>query len=68
MRDRRWWPVAVTLWAIVAWARVFSGSHYPSDVIVGAYVGVAVMIAVERWGRRLTTEAQRGTEEGVERK
>ena len=34
--------------ALVALARVFLGIHYPSDIFVGALIGIATSIAVNR--------------------
>jgi membrane-associated phospholipid phosphatase len=34
--------------ALVALARVFLGIHYPSDILVGALIGIATSIAVNR--------------------
>lgn len=44
--DSRWkpivWSTSLTLASSVAWARVASGKHFPSDVLVAALVGGAV--------------------------
>lgn len=37
---RSWWVLGPTA-ATVAFTRVYAGSHYPSDVVVGALVGMA---------------------------
>jgi undecaprenyl-diphosphatase len=34
--------------ALVALARVYLGIHYPGDVLVGALIGVATSVAVNR--------------------
>ena len=37
--------------AVHAFLRVYSGVHYPSDIIVGALIGVAGALAIYRlWG------------------
>lgn len=39
--------VAVFIWAaFVAYSRVYSGVHYPGDILVGALLGVGIGIAV----------------------
>ncbi len=35
-------PAAMTVWLLLAWARLASAHHYPSDVIVGATLGASV--------------------------
>lgn len=44
---RRWWATALlfALAAGVAWSRVYVGVHYPSDVLLGALVGLAAAAA-----------------------
>jgi membrane-associated phospholipid phosphatase len=43
----RWpWLVSATLTGLVGAARVFSGKHYPTDVVVGAMAGTAIGAAV----------------------
>lgn len=34
-------PIAICTWALISWARVASGHHYPSDVIAGTFVGAS---------------------------
>ena len=42
LHDRRWLP-ALLPWGILAGlARVYEGAHYPSDVLAGALVGLAL--------------------------
>lgn len=38
-RYRKFWPFFMSIAAVVAYSRVYVGSHYPSDVIVGALLG-----------------------------
>ena len=61
------WAVAplFVVAALVAWSRVYVGVHYPSDVLAGALLGVAVgllVLAVQRrpW-RRPPAEATGAT-------
>jgi undecaprenyl-diphosphatase len=45
----RWWGLFFGLFAgLVALARVYLGIHYPSDVFVGAMIGIATSIAINR--------------------
>jgi undecaprenyl-diphosphatase len=38
----RWFTVLILSWAVlVSYSRIYLGVHYPSDVIVGAFVGAA---------------------------
>lgn len=50
-----WGAVLVPVAASVAFSRVYTGVHYPSDVAVGSALGVAAAFAV----RRLAREAER---------
>jgi membrane-associated phospholipid phosphatase len=49
------WPLAAVLWVLLAGGRVFTGSHFVSDVLAGGAVGIAVMVIVDRsaWLDRL---------------
>ena len=41
----RWpslWLVALGLWLVLAWSRVATAHHYPSDLLGGTLLGVAV--------------------------
>lgn len=42
-----WWGAPLVV--LLAWARVRTGSHTPAQVLVGAVVGVAAVLAVQ-WG------------------
>jgi undecaprenyl-diphosphatase len=44
--------VALAGAAVMSYARVFVGLHYPGDVLAGALIGVGVGWAVMHWGRR----------------
>ncbi|MFF7502291.1 bifunctional phosphatase PAP2/diacylglycerol kinase family protein [Streptomyces lavendulae] len=50
-----WGAVLVPVAASVAFSRVYTGVHYPSDVVVGSALGVAAALAV----RGLAREAKR---------
>jgi undecaprenyl-diphosphatase len=56
------WVVAVALATAIGFARVYRGMHHPSDVVVGALVGLAalgVAILAVRTGRMATSERRR---------
>lgn len=38
----RLWPVGLTAWAAMAWARLAIGHHFASDVVAGTLLGAAV--------------------------
>jgi membrane-associated phospholipid phosphatase len=45
----RWWGLFFGVFAaFAAVARVFLGIHYPSDIVVGALIGIATSLAVNR--------------------
>ncbi len=46
--DRKVGLIFVILAALVAWARVAANVHFPIDVFVGAIIGTAVAIAIEK--------------------
>ena len=49
----RWGAGFVAAAALVAWSRMYLGSHYLSDVVAGAglgtLVGAALALAIRRW-------------------
>lgn len=55
---RRWGLAAVCAAAVMSYARVFVGLHYPGDVLAGAAIGLAVGWGVMHWGRRPLTAVQ----------
>jgi len=45
----RWWGVLFGVFAaFAALARVYLGIHYPSDIVVGALIGIATSLAINR--------------------
>jgi undecaprenyl-diphosphatase len=42
-------PAFSVFWVLLAWARVAAGHHYPSDLVVGATLGVIVTLPVSYW-------------------
>ncbi len=45
----RWpglWLVALGLWLVLAWSRIATAHHYPSDLLGGTLLGVAVALGV----------------------
>jgi len=56
-----WYPALrlplLVVAVLVGLARVFVGSHHPSDVVAGAMVGIAVWQALGRLARRRETES-----------
>lgn len=63
---RRWmWAVAVALMLGIGLSRIYLGVHFPTDVLGGAILGLALLFAWKRYGHRaerwfcaLTTAAQ----------
>jgi membrane-associated phospholipid phosphatase len=59
------WPAAAALWLALAGGRVLTGSHFPSDVLAGGALGLAIMSLIARWTwlaqllRRLAPERER---------
>jgi undecaprenyl-diphosphatase len=48
-----WYPRSTIVWLVLAtvvgWSRVALGSHFPSDVVAGAVLGIAVTLSFFRW-------------------
>jgi undecaprenyl-diphosphatase len=42
----RLWPLAVALAMLVGYSRIYVGSHYPLDVLVGGALGIAVALVL----------------------
>ena len=50
---RRWfWFLAITLMLGTGLSRIYLGVHFPTDVIGGAVLGIAMLILWSRYGRR----------------
>ncbi len=43
------WPFAAGALGVLAWCRLASAHHYPSDVLAGACVGAAIALPVSAW-------------------
>lgn len=46
LRWPRLWLAALGLWLILAWSRIATAHHYPSDLLGGTLLGVAVALGV----------------------
>ena len=63
---RRWIAVTGTVVvAVVAFTRVYATCHYPTDVLAGAALGLAIALAYEGIGRRLRISGMEGTSVGL---
>jgi undecaprenyl-diphosphatase len=47
--DKKLMPVYLSLATVVAFSRVYTGMHYPSDVLVGACIGVGSALIVNKY-------------------
>jgi undecaprenyl-diphosphatase len=56
----RSWAVLFVLAAAIAFSRVYVGVHYPTDVVGGAILGLAVALALGFLGRRWQRRLDRG--------
>lgn len=45
---RRWWIASVILFAVFAFAQLYTGVEHPSDIVTGATVGVAFALVLYR--------------------
>ncbi|MDO4344162.1 MAG: phosphatase PAP2 family protein [Eubacteriales bacterium] len=48
MNDRKWGTAAYVLAALIAFSRLYLYVHFPTDVLVGAVIGIAAGILTER--------------------
>ncbi len=64
---RRWGTFALVVAAVMSYARVFDGVHYPGDVLAGAVIGLAAAWAVMRWGERPLDALETSLDRGVRR-
>lgn len=48
LSDRRWGTVLYALAVLFAFARVYCGVHYPTDVIAGAFIGIACGFLIKK--------------------
>jgi len=60
--DRTFGTILLAIAAILSFARVYVGTHYPGDVVAGALIGMAVVAALYLLGpaRRLIESVARG--------
>jgi len=42
LHERRWLPWLLPYAALVGWARIYEGAHYPTDILGGAALGIAM--------------------------
>jgi undecaprenyl-diphosphatase len=38
--------IVFLIWILVAWARIACGHHYPSDVALGAFLGITFAVPI----------------------
>ncbi len=43
-------PLSLGAWCVMAWARLASAHHYPSDIFAGAVIALAVSYPLSRYG------------------
>ena len=57
--DRRWGVAGIAVCLLVAFAKMFAGYHYPTDILIGVMLGIGVftllwrVTAVGRWANAL---------------
>jgi undecaprenyl-diphosphatase len=50
--SRKWWWL--TLWAVlIMYSRIYMGVHYPSDIMVGALLGISIAGTIAFMSRKL---------------
>lgn len=50
--DRRFGWIAIPVAAVIAFSRLYLFVHYPSDILAGALLGMAIGLAAYRIGMR----------------
>ncbi len=42
-------PAILFAWVLIAWSRVSSGHHFPSDLVFGAILGTVIALPISCW-------------------